>query len=85
MIFIILRNNSMNTKEQLEVEFDKKFPDGYANFCGCVEGDLEGKWKKYAKKELLDFIRETREQDYQKGLDDGYDEGFRACEKGVTP
>ncbi len=22
---------------------------------------------------------------YKEGLDDGYDEGFRACEKGVTP
>jgi len=50
-----------------------------------IEDDLEGNWERYAKKELLDFIRETREQAYQKGLDDGYDEGFRACEKGVTP
>lgn len=35
--------------------------------------------------EVKNFIRETREQAYQKGLDDGYDEGFRACEQGVTP
>jgi len=37
------------------------------------------------RSDLFDFIRETREQAYQKGLDDGYDEGFRACERGVTP
>ena len=37
------------------------------------------------KQQIVDFIRKTSEQEYQKGLDDGYGEGFRACEKGVTP
>ena len=37
------------------------------------------------KQQIVDFIRKTSEQEYQKGLDDGYGEGFRDCEKGVTP
>ena len=67
----------MNTKEQWEYEFDKLFVE-QGNHRG-------GKVVREEASKIFDFIRETREQAYQKGLDEGYDEGFRACEKGVTP
>lgn len=75
----------MNTKEQWENKADdfynKIFSDGYEAITGI--GSVKTHEKNYD--DYIDFIRETREQAYQKGLDDGYDEGFRACEKGVTP
>lgn len=67
----------MNTKEQWEYEFDKLFVE-QGNHRG-------GKVVREEASKIIDFIRETREQAYQKGLDDGYDKGFRDCEKGVTP
>lgn len=67
----------MNTKEQWEYEFDKLFVE-QGNHRG-------GKVVREEASKIFDFIRETREQAYQDGLDKGYDEGFGACEKGVTP
>jgi len=67
----------MNTKEQWEIDFDKLFVEQRSHRGGKIVREEASK--------IIDFIRETREQAYQKGLDDGYDEGFRDCEKGVTP
>jgi flagellar biosynthesis/type III secretory pathway protein FliH len=74
----------MNTKEQWEYEFDKRlklysFEENSLTEECCENGD------KISESKIIDFIRETREQAYQKGLDDGYSDGFRACEQGVTP
>lgn len=63
--------------KQWEKDFDKLFVEQ-----GSHRG---GKVVRQEASKIIDFIRETREQAYQKGLDDGYDKGFRDCEKGVTP
>ena len=63
--------------KQWEKDFDKLFVEQGSHRGGKVVREEASK--------IIDFIRETREQAYQKGLDEGYDEGFRACEKGVTP
>lgn len=77
----------MNTKEQ-EDDFRIKFGDRFFEIARLADkSDDEGYGKGLVKLllDIDDFIRETREQAYQKGLDDGYDKGFRDCEKGVTP
>lgn len=63
--------------KQWEKDFDKLFVEQ-----GSHRG---GKVVRQEASKIIDFIRETREQAYQDGLDDGYDKGFRDCEKGVTP
>ncbi len=63
--------------KQWEKDFDKLFVEQGSHRGGKVVRQEAGK--------IIDFIRETREQAYQKGLDDGYSDGFRACEQGVTP
>jgi flagellar biosynthesis/type III secretory pathway protein FliH len=67
----------MNTKEQWEEDIQKRVNDiAYSH-------PKSGKEATENRNKILEIIRETREQAYQKGLDDGYGEGFRACEKGV--
>jgi len=69
----------MNTKEQWEEDIQKRVNDiAYSH-------PKSGKEATENRNKILEIIRETREQAYQKGLDDGYSDGFRACEQGVTP
>ena len=69
----------MNTKELWEEDIQKRVNDiAYSH-------PKSGKEATENRNKILEIIRETREQAYQKGLDDGYDKGFRDCEKGVTP
>lgn len=88
----------MNTKEQWEEEFDKKFAIiNHIHRGECAITDITGTiFQAHTDdnglitqigglESIKNFIRETMEQAYQKGLDDGYDKGFRDCEKGVTP
>lgn len=69
---LILPNNTMSTNqvEGMEKRFDKEFPRGSDEFCGCMEGDMYGIWEE-AKESLLSFIRkeiqEARESE-RKGV-----------------
>ncbi len=74
----------MNTKEQWEKEFMILCRD-FTYFIRDSGIDFPEKYRVKLEHKFKDFIRETREQAYQKGLDDGYSDGFRACEQGVTP